>query len=162
MQSRMASPNDPHTAPHDTHPDRPRAWRVRALILTAVGLFVLTQGLLYYRWATMREPTGVLIVEAADPLRGAEIEVDGEWLTEPYKLVVGSGGRFSLPFYLDPGRYQVRVTQHGQTLAARSVEITPQAPGIRLDLSELEPAPATAPATAPAPAGGPGSATDLR
>jgi hypothetical protein len=156
MQSRMASPNDSHTPPGDTHPDRPRARRVRVLILAAVGLFVLTQALLYYRWATMREPTGVLIVEAAKPLRGAEIEVSGQWLTEPYKVIVGSGERFSLPFYLDPGRYQVRITQHGQTLAARTVEITHEAPGIRLDLSELEPAPATA------PAGGPGSTTDLR
>ena len=122
------------------------------MILAAVALFVLTQALLYYHWATMREPSGVLIVDTDHPLRGAEIEVSGQFLTQPYKLVVGSGERFSLPFYLEPGRYQVRVTQHGQTLAARTVEITPEAPGIRLDLSGLEPAPATAPADAAPPA----------
>ena len=115
------------------------------MILAAVALFIVTQGLLYFRWATMREPSCVLIVETGDPLRGGEIEVTGPWSRQPYTVEIGSGGRYSLPFYLEPGRYTVRVRQHGQTLFEGDVTLSAEQPAKRMDLSELPPAPTTNP-----------------
>lgn len=140
--------------PHSTAAEQPspsaadhhRGRRARTLIILSVLVFVGAQFLLYYRWITLREPTCVLIVETSQELRGAKIEVSGPWTSKPYESLVGSGERFSLPFYLEPGRYDVRLHQHGQTLFEGQVIMTPEARAQKIDLSELEPAPATAPA----------------
>ena len=138
----------PTFADHSSPPpaERRRGRRARTLIALSVLVFVGAQFLLYYRWITLREPTCVLIVETSYELRGATIEVSGPWTSEPYESIVGSGERFSLPFYLEPGRYDVRLRQHGQTLFEGQVMMTRDASAQRIDLSELEPAPTTAPA----------------
>jgi hypothetical protein len=120
------------------------------MIALTVLLFIVTSGLLYYRWVTMVEPTCVLIVETAPSLRGAEVQVDGLTLPKPHKVIIGSGERFALPFYLEPGEYSVQVTMAGNTLYDRKVVLTRSAPGLRLDLLALKPLVTTsAPATAP-------------
>ena len=53
-------------------------------IALAALLFIATAGLLYLRWATMREPMCVFIVEASEALRGAEVSVDGVKLVRPH------------------------------------------------------------------------------
>ena len=145
----QSKPRMPHSTALTTPPPSPaearRARRARALIVLSVLVFVGAQFLLYYRWVTLREPTCVLIVETSTELRGATIEVSGPWTSEPYESVVGSGERFSLPFYLEPGRYDVRLEQHGQTLFEGQVMMTRDARAQRIDLSALEPAPTTAP-----------------
>ena len=86
------------------------------MIVLAALLFLASEILLYYRWASMTEPTCILIVDTAEPLKGAQVTVDGVTLPQPYKVTVGDDGRYTLPFYLEPERYMVRVEQNGQML----------------------------------------------
>src|SRR5688572_11402156 len=83
-------------------PHRPPSADRRVFVGTAIALATLlfagTAGLLYLRWATMREPTCVLIVDAPVTLRGAEVSVRG--IGEPYTVTIGAGERFTIPFYL--------------------------------------------------------------
>ena len=55
--------------PHEEPPSAPEEGRavVRIGIALAALLFIGTSGLLYLRWATMREPKCIFIVEAPDP-----------------------------------------------------------------------------------------------
>jgi len=135
---------------------RRRRW-VPLLITLAVVLFVATESLLYYRWATMNEPTCVLIVDTAPPVRGAEVAVNSPRLHKPYTAIAGEGDRFSLPFYLEPDRYTVTVSFAGSKLFEGQVELTAREPGKKINLTTLAPPPApatatTSPASAPSPA----------
>ncbi|MEO6437057.1 MAG: hypothetical protein ABIP55_15040, partial [Tepidisphaeraceae bacterium] len=98
------------------------------------------EGLLYYRWVTVREPACVLILNFAPALRDAEIEVTGQWSPEPLKATVGKGGRFGIPFYLDPGHYKIRVIHYGQDVFIGELPLTRREPGKQLDLKGLVPA----------------------
>ncbi|MEA2708220.1 MAG: hypothetical protein QOF78_821 [Phycisphaerales bacterium] len=113
-------------------------------IALASLLFIATAGLLYLRWATMREPTCVLIVEAPAALRGAEVTVDGINVLQAHKVVIGVGERFAIPFYLDYGRYSVRVAMNGVQFVDTEINLTHDRPGQRLDLSQFPPPPAWA------------------
>jgi len=128
--------------------ERRRRW-VPTMIALAVLLFLATEALLYYRWATMNEPTCVLIVDGAAPLRGAQVTVNAPRLPKPYTATLGEGERFTLPFYLEPDTYTVTLTLRGTTLYERQVELTNRERGKEIDLSMLTPPPATAPTTAP-------------
>ena len=44
---------------------------VISMIVLAALLFLASEILLYYRWASMTEPTCILIVDTAEPLKGA-------------------------------------------------------------------------------------------
>src|SRR6476620_3242047 len=118
-------------------PPRERRTMVMLTIAMAALLFLATSGLLYLRWATMREPTCIFIVEAPAALRGAEVTVDNAKLIEPHVVTIGRGDRFAIPFYLDYGVYSVRVTLNGATLLETQVELTPQEPGRKIDLSQF-------------------------
>jgi len=124
---------------------------VPTFIALAVLLFLATEAMLYYRWATMTEPTCVLIVDGAAPVRGATVSVSGSRLLTPYTATFGEAERFSLPFYLEPDRYTVTLTMRGITLYQGDVVLTNQERGKKIDLSMVPPPPATttAPTTAP-------------
>ena len=149
----MSQPDPDATPAAVTTPAAPGERRafVLAAIAAAFVLFLLAEGILYWRWATVNEPTCVLIVEASAALRGAEVTVDSPGLTTPHKVTIGAGGRYAIPFYVQHGTYSVEV-KLGDTEVYRSeVALTPVARGRKLDLTQVRP-PATAPAS-PASAG---------
>ena len=137
MNSPSSQPFDPASAHHGNQARRPF---IVAMILIAGLLFIATEVLLYYRWATMTEPTCVLIVETAGPLKGAQVVVDGIMLAQPHKVTVGEKDRYSLPFYVEPGRYTVKVTQNDQVLFERDVDVSNKERGKKFDLTKLQPA----------------------
>jgi hypothetical protein len=137
-------------------PDAPAEGRkdrrlfVSLMILTTVLIFIAAEGLLFYRWATITEPSSILEVIGSDDLRGAEVSVSGLGLLQPHRAVIGQGERLALPFYLDPGSYTVSVEMNGQTIY--QVELALMRERLqRIDLSKLPRPPAAAPATAPEP-----------
>jgi hypothetical protein len=145
---------EPTSAPipaHAEHKPRDQGPFVISMIALAALLFIATEGLLYYRWATMIEPTHILIVETSEPLKGAEVTVSGVTI-QPYKVTVGAGGRYVLPFYLEPGRYVLSVTQNDQTLFHTEVDLDPRETGKKFDLTKLPPAASQPSATATQPA----------
>ena len=133
-------------------PPRPRAARgpfVMTMILIAGALFIATEFLLYYRWATMIEPTCVLIVDTSPPLKGATLEVDGVLLAQPHKIVVGEADRYTIPVYLEPGQYTLKIRQNDQLIFDQPVELSSAARGKKFDLTKLPPA-STRPVATPA------------
>ena len=118
---------------------------VTVLIAAASLLFLLTATVLYYHWATTRDPSGVIIVNAGEQLRGAEVIVDGPLLSEPLKGTVGDKNRFSLPFYVDAGTYSISIRFGEQMLYDRDISVGPRT-GYRIDLTRFQ-----VPATSPAP-----------
>ena len=120
-----------------------RAFVILMIVLASL-IFVATEGLLYYRWATMVEPTCVLIVDANEALRGAEVVVDGMKLPTAHRITLGEGERFAIPFYLEPGRYAVTISRGGAVLYHAIVDLTPTDRGKRLDLTKWAAGPRTA------------------
>lgn len=118
---------------------------IPAFIVLAVLLFLVTEGVLYYRWATMNEPACTLIVAGWEQLKGAKVTVSGPRLPEPYTSIMGDGDRYMLPFHLEPDRYTIAITMRGATLFKGDVELTRRDRGVQLDLTKLQPPPTTAP-----------------
>jgi hypothetical protein len=167
----------PHdTAPHDTPTDDaqeqrpdiagataapspsrpPQHGERRAVVGIGIALasllFIAASGMLYLRWATVREPMCFFIVEASTALRGAEVTVDGVKLLKPHAITIGRGERFAIPFYLDYGTYTVRVTMNGETVVDTEVVLDQKMPYQRLDLTQLQlPASSSATSSPPSP-----------
>lgn len=127
----------------------PRKSRIMIPIAAAIVLFLLTTSILYYRWATMTEPSCVLVIQTSQAMRDAKIKVDGlSLIGGPLKATVGESGRYAIPFYLDPGEYTVDITfnderqYHGKVTLPRNHMVT-------LPLTDLRPI--TTGATLPAP-----------
>jgi hypothetical protein len=149
MSTDLATASNPPADPPKPRDRGDRGPFVISMIGLAALLFVCTEGLLYYRWATMIEPTHVLIVETSELLKGAEITVSGVTI-QPYKVTVGAGGRYAIPFYVEPGHYSIKVTQNDQSLFEAEVDLGPRETGKRFDLTKLAPAPSQASSTQPA------------
>ena len=122
--------------------------RILVPIAGAIVLFLLTTSILYYRWATMTEPSCVLVIQTGPALRDARIKVDGLSLNSALTATVGESGRYAIPFYLDPGEYTVDITlndepqYHGKVTLPRNHMVT-------VPLADLRPI--TTGATLPAP-----------
>lgn len=158
MPSAPDVPASPPSTPETRHAGHLGDRRTFVLVMIAIAilLFVATEGLLYYRWATMNEPTCILIIDAAEPLRGAVVSVDGVMLAAAHKVVIGDHDRFAIPFYLEPGRYTIKIKMNDTDLFHAEVDLTREKPGLRMDLRKLTPPPSallpsTAPTGAPSP-----------
>jgi hypothetical protein len=116
------------------------------MIAAAWLLFLAAAAVLYWHWASTNEPNCVIVIDAAPPLKGAQIVVDSDLLVHPLKAKVGDNDRYSLPFYVDPGRYTIRITLHGDVLHETEVVVSGAGRGWRVDLTSLRP-----PTTAPLP-----------
>lgn len=107
-----ASPTQANAPPADA----PRRALVLFFILTSAAIFVALFAILYVRWARAEEPSSVLIVEATPAFAGAEVEVDGIALPNPYKVRVEDRGSWMIPFYLDRGSYTLRISRDGHSI----------------------------------------------
>ena len=116
---------------------------VRVGIALASLLFMVAAGVLYLRWATMREPMCVFIVEAPTTLRGAEVTVDAINMPKPHTVTIGRGERFAIPFYLDYGTYKVSVTMDGASVVETEVTLDHNRPYQKIDLNDVPPPPAS-------------------
>jgi len=117
------------------------------MIGAASLLFLLAAAMLYYRSITMNEPRCVIIVEASQAWKDAEISVDGGVLMKPLKATIGKQGRFAIPFYLDAGEYKVSVTMNGETQHEATVIVNDSARGWRIDLTKMTPTTMPTPTT---------------
>jgi hypothetical protein len=120
-------------------PSEPRRPFVTIMIGAASLLFLLAAAMLYYRSITMNEPGCVIVIEASQPWKDAEINVDGGVLMKPLKATIGKQGRYAIPFYVDAGEYTVTVTVNGDAKHQATVVVNEAVRGWRLDLSKLDP-----------------------
>jgi hypothetical protein len=136
------SPPDPSPAEHSTHD---RRMFIGTMIALATVLFLITSGVLYVRWATMNEPNCVIVIKASPSLKGAEVTVDNIMFTQPLKVTIGEKDRYSIPFYVDPGDYDVTIRLDGDVQHEGQVTVSNAARGQLLDLTKFKPT--TSPAT---------------
>ena len=121
---------------------------VVSMIVLTILLFLLAVGMLAYRWMVTTEPTALLVIDGSEALAGAEASVQAVEDKIDHKSIFGEGDRYSLPFYLDPGVYTVKITRNGEVLDQREVTLQSHQ-GIKIDLMHWEPKLTTMPATAP-------------
>jgi hypothetical protein len=135
--------NAPTPAPSPGHPTAPF---VTAMIAVSILLFLLAVGMIAFNWMRTSEPSSELMLVGSSSLAGAEASVRSVDEKEPFKSTFGSGGRFTLPFYLGPGSFIVRITKDGELIDEREVIIRANE-RIMVDLSQWEQKLATSLAT---------------
>ena len=117
-----------------------RQARVIFMIGCAIALFIFAAAVLYVRWASMTEPTCVIVVDATPALRDAKVKVDGVTLINgALTATIGSDNRYSIPFYLDAGEYTVEVTLSDRLLYRKKVALAPRT-YFPVDLRSIHPA----------------------
>jgi hypothetical protein len=127
---------DPDSA--TDHHREPTARFVGAMIVLTILIFFLAVGLLAFKWLHTNEPAAELLIFGSDTMAGAQASVRSVDETTPYTSTFGAGGRFTLPFYLDPGSYIVRVTaKEGDLIDEREVTIR-ERQRIIIDLTRWE------------------------
>lgn len=130
-------PSDPTSSPSPP-PRNGRQGRIYFYITAAAVLFLITEALLYYRWSTMTEPSCVLVIDASPTLKDVQITVTGA-LTPPLKATIGESDRYAIPFYLDPGTYEVKLSLQDDQFFESRVTLSRREPGKRLDLRSMRP-----------------------
>lgn len=113
---------------------------VWAGIIGAAALFVLAVSLLYYRWATVVEPTSVVMVRGNESIAGAVVTVQGVSLPEPYQLTLDPSRDLEARFFVQPGSYRVRIErpQGGQVVYNESFLILANR-SYPIDLTDWQP-----------------------
>jgi hypothetical protein len=111
------------TTPDDSHaeltPDDESAGPLprRTTVLLAVLLTIALGGgglaLLLYRALAMAEPDAVFVVRANRDWQGAELIVEGGSLPQPRRTQIERLGNYTVPFFLWPGQYTLRVRSQG-------------------------------------------------
>ena len=128
-----------------------RLFIVLMIFLTAV-LFAGMVSLLFYNWATSKEPSSVMVVEGTPKFDGVLVTIEGVRLKQPHTATLSADRSYSMPFYLDHGFYTIRLTRDGRTLLPPiDFEIGPRE-GKKLSLlkhEDLLDTPATGPTTSP-------------
>lgn len=127
----LASPPTPAVA---SAPARSRG-RLAKLISAVLAFYVLVMvGLIYWRWATIREPSTAVVIAGDGSLQGARILVTGrghQWAVELDKL-----NGWQSPILLDPGSYHVQVTHRNRLILDQAFQLT-RAQGLRFELPSM-------------------------
>ena len=125
------------TSEQQRHPE-PTARFVGAMIVLTIIIFLIAVALLALQWLRTTEPAAELLIYGNQALTGAKASVRSVDESTPYTSVFGSGGRFTLPFYLDPGSYIVQVhDKNGALIDEREVAVR-ERERIIVDLSRWE------------------------
>lgn len=110
----QAAPHAGSKGSADGMPERaPRRASVIVGIVAAVCVFLAMVAFLLYRSVTKPEPSRVALVQGSEAWLGGEVIIGGGKLTAPITAVIEASGRYSIPFFLDPGDYTMRVRMGG-------------------------------------------------
>lgn len=78
-------------------------------IVSAVVLLAAVLALFLFRSLAGREPSHVLVVQANEKWLGAKLSLSGEALPHPYQAYVQRSDRYSVPFFVPAGTYELVV-----------------------------------------------------
>ncbi len=143
----MTSQPPSTSTPSDGTATPPRRTTVLIGILLTTALAGLVLGLLSYRALTSPEPDRVLFVRADRDWDGVELSVEGGPLAAPRVTAIEALGHYSVPFFLWPGQYTLRVRSQGVQVLAEEVDLR-DAKQVEIDLTRS--GATTRPATRPA------------
>lgn len=92
-------------------------------IVSAVVLLAAVLALFLFRALAGREPPHVVLVQGSAKWLGAELELSGPPLPQPYVVPVSTSDRYSVPFFVHAGHYTLRVRVEGRDVFERSFEV---------------------------------------
>jgi hypothetical protein len=78
-------------------------------IVSALVLLLAVLALFLFRSLSGREPSQVAVVQGNAKWLGAELTLSGPALPVPYKAYITHSDRYSVPFFVPPGRYELSV-----------------------------------------------------
>jgi hypothetical protein len=102
----------------------PRRTTVFVGIVAAAALFVLAVGVLGYRAWRRSEPKQVATIVGNDRWTGVQLIVTGDALVYPYESVIERAGRYSVPFFLPPGKYTLVARMGGSEVYRSEFELS--------------------------------------
>jgi hypothetical protein len=105
----MSQTLPPLPAPASADAASPRRRIVIVMIVITIALFAIMMALLYRDWVRYREPASAIIVSGTPQFNGATITVEGTDNTRSYSATFGELDRLDCPFYLEPGKYRVKI-----------------------------------------------------
>jgi hypothetical protein len=110
--------------PTDQPIDRPpRKVTVYVGIVSAVVLLLAVMALFLFRSMAGREPAHVAVVRANEKWLGAELTIAGPSLPLPYEAKIERSDRFSVPFFLPAGAYELHVRVGGAEVYGKRFEL---------------------------------------
>lgn len=113
------SPGSSLTDPNAPPPRRSAIIGV-ALTLTVT---VLLLGVLFTHSVLAPVPGSKLIVRGDSTWEGARLTVEGASISEPRVTVIEEFGNYTVPFFLPPGTYTLRVARHDEDVYTCQVHL---------------------------------------
>ena len=92
-------------------------------IVSAIVLLAAVLTLFLFRTLAGREPSHVLVVQGNERWLGAELELAGEALPQPYKAFVQRSDRYSVPFFVPAGKYELTVRVGDEEVYRQPLEL---------------------------------------
>lgn len=99
----------PATHPESSEYPPPSRWLVSLGIVLSIGAFIVCGAILLHRGLTNPDPISSYTVVGSTRWRGAEITVEGLFLTLPITRTLEEHNKYQLPIFLDPGEYFITV-----------------------------------------------------
>lgn len=113
-----------------TRPQRSTVVLAAVATLLVVGV---TFGMLISQGVMTPQPSRVIVVQANSDWQNVELFVEGANLKQPQEVTIDKLGGYSVPLFLWPGQYTVRVKYEGAELYRQDFDLTKPQPQI-LDL----------------------------
>ena len=110
---------------------------VRIMTVVIVGITLMMVSLIYWRWATVREPSTAVVIAGDSSLEGAQVTVVGEGRQLP-PITLGPDNNFVTPVLLDEGQYTAQVT-HDQHRILDEPFVVHRFTGVRFELPSAVP-----------------------
>ena len=82
-------------------------------IASSIVLLLAVLALFLFRSLAGREPSHVLVVQGNEQWLGAELTLSGNPLPQPYRAQIQRSDRYSVPFFVPAGRYELSVRVGG-------------------------------------------------
>ena len=95
-------------------------------IVTAIVLLAAVLALFLFRTLAGREPGHVVVVQGNEKWLGAELVLTGQALPHEFKAYVQRSDRYSVPFFVPAGKYELRVRVNDAEVFSKQIELGAQ------------------------------------
>lgn len=125
--------------PDDLREDSTQRARIRAGLMLAFTVFVLSSGLLYYRFLTVQQPTCSVWISGDESFDATVISVSVPGTDSPLQTTLQRGNRFAARFFANPCTAHVTIVEKdGNVLFDGEIDLYAGFP-VRIDLKALRP-----------------------
>ena len=90
---------------------------VRFVVVFSIALTLCAAALIYWRWATVPEPTSYISVQGNESLQGTEVRLTSPDPNYLESVTLSKDNNYTATIFLKPGSYTVTATLNGEQLA---------------------------------------------